>query len=332
MLSQKCNSPTSPSSSGNAGPIPNAEDNGDAKIDIAPTDLRRDPSLGVVQPDMTPKSAPTTSPGPGLHPNQPSLLIASTHQNVLPVPHTFPGPYQMVEPKPTHMDLVVPNPNHVPHVFQEQTAEHSVTSRFIDPPMQGNLQIDPQLLEDSFPRRAQMVPTNPGHQQIPMYGAHGMNPYFQFNPYSMDSAYPPHNGLPYMPHLQHTVQTSSDVERKGQDGFWPFSPPPNTYFNSSYPPGSMFQLPMMPPTSTLDNNRTLKAMVDIPKPFDNPPDPGYPNPAQPGLEILPPQGTPSPQKKRRRAAETNNANSNTSVAAKTPSRRTPRKPAPRKKI
>jgi len=82
MLSQKCNFPTSPSALGNTGPIPDAEDNRDTKIDIAPTHPRRDPSLGVVQPDMTSTAAPTASTDPGIHQNQPS--IASTHQNVLP--------------------------------------------------------------------------------------------------------------------------------------------------------------------------------------------------------------------------------------------------------
>jgi len=48
MLSQGRNFPTSPSALGNTGLIPDAKDNRDTKIDIAPTHPRRDPSLGIV--------------------------------------------------------------------------------------------------------------------------------------------------------------------------------------------------------------------------------------------------------------------------------------------
>jgi len=82
MLSQERNFPTSPSALGNTGPIPDTKDNRDTKIDIAPTHPRRDPSLGIVQPDMTSTAAPTTSTDPVIHPNQPS--VASTPQNILP--------------------------------------------------------------------------------------------------------------------------------------------------------------------------------------------------------------------------------------------------------
>jgi len=61
MLSQERNFLTSPSALGNTGPIPDAKDNRDTKIDIAPTHPRRDPSLGIVQPDMTSTAAPTAS-------------------------------------------------------------------------------------------------------------------------------------------------------------------------------------------------------------------------------------------------------------------------------
>jgi len=82
MLSQGRNFPTSPSALGNTGLIPDAKDNRDTKIDIAPTHPRRDPSLGIVQPDKTSTAAPTASTDPVIHPNQPS--VASTPQNVLP--------------------------------------------------------------------------------------------------------------------------------------------------------------------------------------------------------------------------------------------------------
>jgi len=74
MLSQECNFPTSPSALGNTGPIPDAKNNRDTKIDIAPTHPRRDPSLGIVQPDMTSKAAPTANTDHVIHLNQPSVL------------------------------------------------------------------------------------------------------------------------------------------------------------------------------------------------------------------------------------------------------------------